>query len=145
MELFHLEKQIMTTLTVLIADDDDAQRGMQKLVLQEVSKKINADIHIEETSDSIQTLKMLEAVKFDLVILDNEFKDGDKKGHLPGIAVLQLMRKGGPNMTTSTVFCSGDPYDTLKSMAEKYGAVYYPKATADADVMAALYAQLLRK
>ena len=134
----------MAEYSVLIADDDDSQRNIQKLVLGEVARNMNAKLRIDEAVDSVETRKLLGGQSYDLIILDNEFKDDAKQGHLPGIAILQLIRKSGPNMSSPTVFCSGDPYDTLKPMAEKYGAVYYPKAKADADEMAQLYSKLLQ-
>lgn len=46
-------------------------------------------------------------------------------------------------MKAATVFFTGDPYDTLKPMAEKYGAVYCQKARSDAEMLAELYQKLL--
>ncbi len=135
----------MARYLVLIADDDDSQRNAQKLVFAEVAKALGAELKIDESTDSLETRKCLEAKGYDLIIMDNEFKDDSAPGHLPGIALLQLMRKGGPNVNTPAVFCTGDPYDTLKPMAEKYNSVYYPKAKADADDMTRLYTQLLKR
>ncbi|HEY9164935.1 MAG TPA: hypothetical protein VIS48_02110 [Candidatus Kryptonia bacterium] len=134
----------MATYSVLIADDDESQRNVQKLVLSEVAKSLNAELKIDEAIDSVETRKFLSAKVFDLIILDNEFKDDLKQGHLPGIALLQLMRKGGPNMAAPTVFCSGDPYNTLRPMVEKFGAVYYPKAKADAEEMTKMFSKMLQ-
>ncbi len=135
----------MAKYSVLIADDDDSQRLVQKLVLKEVAKEMNADIEVDEAVDSIEARKFANGKEYDLIILDNEFKDDLKQGHLPGIAVLQLMRKGGPNISSPIIFCSGDPYNTLGPMAQKFGAVYYPKAKADADEMGRLFSKLLQQ
>ena len=135
----------MAVYSVLIADDDESQRNVQKLVLGEVAKGLSAELRIAETMDSVQTRNALAEREFDLIILDNEFKDDLKMGHLPGIAILQLMRKNGPNISSPTVFCSGDPYNTLRPMVEKFGAVYYPKARADAEEMTKLYTKLLQE
>ncbi len=135
----------MAKYSVLIADDDESQRNIQRLVFSEVGKSLGAELKIDEAVDSMETRQHLEQDKYDLIILDNEFKDDMSPGHLPGIALLQLMRKGGPNVSTPTVFLTGDPYDTLKPMAEKYKSIYYPKAEADAEQMAALYVKLLSK
>lgn len=135
----------MAIFTVLIADDDDSQRNIQKLVFADVAKTLDAEVKIDEATDSVQARRFIEKQKYDLIILDNEFKDDLSPGHLPGIALLQLMRKGGLNVSAATVFLTGDPYDTLKPMAEKFGAVYYQKARADAEDMAILYGKLLTK
>ncbi len=134
----------MAEYNILIADDDESQRNVQKLVLDEVAKLLGAQLKIFESSDSVGTRKFLEEKKFDLVVMDNEFKDDVSPGHLPGIALLQLMRKSGPNISSPAVFCTGDPYDTLKPMAEKFNAIYYPKAKADAEEMTRLYSKLLK-
>jgi CheY-like chemotaxis protein len=133
----------MAQYIVLIADDDDSQRNVQKLLLAEVAAGINAELKIEEAADSIITRQSVYRQKYDLIILDNEFKDEFKPGHLPGIAILQLMRKNGPNKHSPTVFLSGDPYGTLRPMVEKFGAIYYAKANANAEDMTRLYAKLL--
>ncbi len=135
----------MAKYSVLIADDDESQRNVQKLVFAEVAKALGAELKIDESADSLETRKCLEEKAYDLIIMDNEFKDDSAPGHLPGIALLQIMRKSGPNADAAAVFCSGDPYDTLKPMAEKYNAVYYPKAKADAEEMTNMYVRLLKK
>ena len=135
----------MAKYSVLIADDDDSQRNVQRLILDEVAKALQSELRIDETADSVETRKCLSQTVYDLIILDNEFKDDLQPGHLPGIALLQLMRKAGPNSSSPTVFCSGDPYNTLMPMVEKFGAVYYPKAKADAEEMTRLYSKLLQE
>ncbi len=135
----------MAKYSVLIADDDDSQRRVQKLVFAEVAKARGAELKIDESSDSFETRKKLEEIQYDLIIIDNEFRDDSLPGHLPGIALLQIMRKGGPNAGSPAVFITGDPFETLKPMAEKYNAVYYPKAKADAEEMTRLYVQLLKQ
>lgn len=133
----------MAVFTVLIADDDESQRNIQKLVFSDVARSLGAELKIDEAADSVQTRKFLDKEKYDLIILDNEFKDNASPGHLPGIALLQLMRKSGLNMKAPTVFFTGDPYDTLKPMAEKFGAIYCQKARADAEFLVDLYGKLL--
>ena len=133
----------MPSFTVLVADDDESQRNIQKLVLAEVSRSLGAEVVIDEARDSVQTRKFLEKKRYDIVVLDNEFKDELSPGHLPGIALLQLMRKGGLNMKSPTIFLTGDPYDSLRPMAEKYSAIYYQKAKADTEEMTQMYIKLL--
>ena len=133
----------MPSFTVLVADDDESQRNIQKLVLAEVSRSLGAEVVIDEARDSVQTRKFLEKKRYDIVVLDNEFKDELSPGHLPGIALLQLMRKGGLNMKSPTIFLTGDPYDSLRPMAEKYSAIYYQKAKADTEEMTKMYIKLL--
>lgn len=135
----------MAKYSVLIADDDDSQRNVQRLILDEVAKALQSELRIDETADSVETRKCISHTAYDLIILDNEFKDDLQPGHLPGIAILQLMRKAGPNSASPTVFCSGDPYNTLRPMVEKFGAIYYPKAKADAEEMTRLYSKLLQE
>lgn len=135
----------MKKYSVLIADDDDSQRHVQMLVLKEVAKDLDAEIEVDEAADSVETRKFASEKEYDLIILDNEFKDDSKSGHLPGIAILQLMRKSGPNMSSPIIFCSGDPYNTLGPMAQKFGAVYYPKGKADAEEMTRLFSKLLQE
>lgn len=133
----------MAKYSILIADDDESQRNIQRLVFGEVAKTLGVELKIDEAVDSVQTKQHLEHDKYDLIILDNEFKDDMAPGHLPGIALLQRMRKGGLNVSCPAVFLTGDPYDTLKPMAEKFRSIYYPKAQADAEEMATLYIKLL--
>ncbi len=133
----------MRKYRILIADDDDAHRTLQRIILAQAAKNIDAELEIDETVDSIETRKVIDKKRYDLIVLDNEFKDGQLRGHLPGIAILEMTRAAGPNMSSPVVFCTGDPYDTLKKMVEKYRAVYYPKASADADEMQRLFATLL--
>jgi len=135
----------MPKYLILIADDDDSQRNVQKLILDEVAKSMQSELRIDESADSVETRRCLEQNTYDLIILDNEFKDDLMPGHLPGIALLQIMRKGGPNVKAPTVFCSGDPYNSLRPMVEKFGAIYYPKAKADADEMTQMYLRLLKE
>ncbi len=133
----------MKKYKILIADDDEAHRNLQKILLTQAAQRIQAELDVVETINSVETRRVLEHQKYDLIILDNEFKDELLRGHLPGIAILQLMRKAGLNISSPTVFCTGDPYDTLKAMVEKHGAVYYSKSSEDADEMERLFARLL--
>ncbi len=135
----------MPAFTILVADDDESQRNIQKLVLAEVARTLGAEVRIDEAKDSLQTRKFLEKQRYDIVVLDNEFKDELSPGHLPGIALLQLMRKGGLNMKSPTIFLTGDPYETLRPMAEKYSAIYYQKAKADTEEMTQMYIKLLSR
>lgn len=135
----------MPAFTVLVADDDESQRNIQKLVLAEVARSLGAEVMIDEARDSVQTRKFLEKKRYDIVVLDNEFKDELSPGHLPGIALLQLMRKSGLNMKSPTIFLTGDPYESLRPMAEKYSAIYYQKAKADTEEMTQMYIKLLSR
>jgi hypothetical protein len=67
------------------------------------------------------------------------------KGHLPGIALLQLAKKESPNRSTPTFFCSADAYDTLKAMVEKHGGIYLPKVGYDIEKVAQLFADKMKK
>ncbi len=130
---------------VLIADDDEGQRKSHGFALEVATAIIEDEIAITETATSVETWAKIKAEKFDLIILDNDFKDTNLKGHLPGIALLQLAKKEGPNRGTPTFFCSADAYDTLKSMVEKHGGFYLPKVGYDIEKVAQLFADKIKK
>ncbi len=130
---------------VLIADDEDGQRKALAFALEETATQLDREIQITESETSLQTRNFLQSEKFDLIILDNDFKDDHIRGHLPGIALLQLARKEGANIGTPIFFCSADTYDGLKTMTERFQAVLLPKANFDIDNVATLFASYLRK
>jgi CheY-like chemotaxis protein len=119
------------TYSVLVADDDDGVRKSHMLAIKQAAKQLKAQIEIIETDDSVKTRESINGQKFDLIILDNDFKDEEIKGRLPGIAILQMARKNGPNMNTQIIFCSGEVYETLRPMAEKFKAEYLAKTNYD--------------
>ncbi len=130
---------------VLIADDDEGQRRSHGFALEVATAIVEDEIAIVETATSIDTWAKIKSEAFNLIILDNDFKDNNLKGHLPGIALLQLSRKEGPNRTTPIFFCSADAYDTLKSMVEKHGGTYLSKVGYDIEKVAQLFAAKLKK
>lgn len=130
---------------VLIADDDEGQRKSHGFALEVATAIIEDEIAIVETANSVETWAKIKSEQFDLIILDNDFKDTNLKGHLPGIALLQLAKKEGPNRGTPTFFCSADAYDTLKSMVEKHGGFYLPKVGYDIEKVAQLFADKMKK
>ncbi len=113
---------------ILVADDDDGVRKSHLLAIKQAAKKLKAKIETIETENSVKTREMIHDKKFDLIIIDNDFKDEEVKGRLPGIAILQMARKDGPNTDTPIIFCSGEVYETLRPMAEKFRAEYLAKA-----------------
>jgi CheY-like chemotaxis protein len=119
------------TYSVLVADDDEGVRKSHMLAIKQAAKQLKAQIEIIETDDSVKTRESINGQKFDLIILDNDFKDEEIKGRLPGIAILQMARKNGPNMNTQIIFCSGEVYETLRPMAEKFKAEYLAKTNYD--------------
>ncbi|HLF19849.1 MAG TPA: hypothetical protein VI704_03575 [Bacteroidota bacterium] len=130
---------------VLVADDDEGQRKSHGFALEVATAILEDEIAIVETATSVETWQKIKAEPFSLIILDNDFKDTSLKGHLPGIALLQLAKKEGPNRTTPVFFCSADAYDTLKAMVEKYGGVYLPKVGYDIENVASLFAEKMKK
>lgn len=130
---------------VLIADDEEGQRKALVFALEETGKQIGQSIKTVEAETSVQTRNLMSSEKFDLIILDNDFKDDHIPGHLPGIALLQLARKEGENIKTPVFFCSADTYDGLKTMTDRFLAVLLPKAHFDIDNVATLIAAQLRK
>lgn len=130
---------------VLVADDDEGQRRSHGFALEVASAIIEDEITMVETATSVDTWAKIKKDVFSLIILDNDFKDMHLKGHLPGIALLQLARKEGANRTTPMFFCSADAYDTLKAMVEAYGGIYLPKIGYDIELVAQLFASKLTK
>jgi CheY-like chemotaxis protein len=130
---------------VLIADDDEGQRKSHGFALEVATAILEDEIAVIETATSVETWEKIKSVVFDLIILDNDFKDNSLKGHLPGIALLQLSKKESPNRSTPTFFCSADAYDTLKAMVEKHGGIYLPKVGYDIEKVAQLFADKIKK
>ncbi|MBI5463930.1 MAG: hypothetical protein HY966_03110 [Ignavibacteriales bacterium] len=130
---------------VLVADDDEGQRKSHGFALEVATAIVEDEIAIVETATSVDAWQKIKSEQFNLIILDNDFKDTNLKGHLPGIALLQLAKKEGANKTTPIFFCSADAYDTLKSMVEKYGGIYLPKVGYDIEKVAELFANKLKK
>jgi CheY-like chemotaxis protein len=130
---------------VLVADDDEGQRKSHGFALEVATAILEDEIAIVETATSGETWEKIKNEQFQLIILDNDFKDVHLKGHLPGIALLQLAKKEGVNKNTPTFFCSADAYDTLKAMVEKHGGIYLPKVGYDIEKVAQLFAAQLKK
>lgn len=130
---------------VLVADDDDGQRRSHGFALEVCTAILEDEITIVEAATSTETWEKIRSELFNLIILDNDFKDTHLKGHLPGIALLQLSRREGVNKNTPIFFCSADAYDTLKSMVEKFGGSYMPKVGYDIEKSAQLFADKMKK
>ena len=130
---------------VLVADDDEGQRKSHGFALEVATAIVEDEITIVETATSLDTWTKIKSEQYQLIILDNDFKDTHLKGHLPGIALLQLAKKEGPNRNTPIFFCSADAYDTLKAMVEKNGGVYLPKVGYDIEKVAQLFADKMSK
>jgi CheY-like chemotaxis protein len=130
---------------VLVADDDEGQRKSHGFALEVATAIVEDEIAIVETANSVETWNKIKSETYHLIILDNDFKDTNLKGHLPGIALLQLARREGVNRNTPIFFCSADAYDTLKTMVEKFGGVYLPKVGYDIEKVAQLFAEKLKK
>ncbi len=130
---------------VLVADDDEGQRKSHGFALEVATAIVEDEIAIVEAATSVEAWNKIKAELFNMIILDNDFKDTNLKGHLPGIALLQLCKKEGPNRATPIFFCSADAYDTLKSMVEKFGGVYLPKVGYDIEKVAQLFAEKMKK
>lgn len=130
---------------VLVADDDEGQRKSHGFALEVATAILEDEIAVVETATSVETWQKIKSEAFSLIILDNDFKDTNLKGHLPGIALLQLAKKEGANRGTPIFFCSADAYDTLKSMVERFGGVYLPKVGYDIEKVAELFAAKMKK
>ncbi len=130
---------------VLVADDDEGQRKSHGFALEVATAILEDEIAVVETANSVETWNKIKSEPYSLIILDNDFKDTGVKGHLPGIALLQLAKKEGANRATPIFFCSADAYDTLKAMVEKFGGVYLPKVGYDIEKVAQLFADKMKK
>jgi CheY-like chemotaxis protein len=130
---------------ILVADDDEGQRKSHGFALEVTSALVEDEIEVVETANSVETWAKIKGELFNLIILDNDFKDDNLKGHLPGIALLQLSRREGPNRSTPIFFCSADAYDTLKGMVEKFNGIYLPKVGYDIEKVAQLFSERMKK
>jgi CheY-like chemotaxis protein len=130
---------------VLIADDDEGLRRSHGFALEVCTVILEDKITTVETETSIDTLQKLRTETFNLIILDNDFRDSHLDGHLPGIALLQLARREGKNRYSPVLFCSADAYDSLKSMVEKFGGTYMPKVGYDLENAAQVFAGKMKK
>ncbi|MEK6756518.1 MAG: hypothetical protein AABZ02_10255 [Bacteroidota bacterium] len=130
---------------VLVADDDEGQRKSHGFALEVCTAILEDEIEIVETATSVESWEKIKSEHFSLIILDNDFKDMHLKGHLPGIALLQLARREGVNRNTPIFFCSADAYDTLKAMVEKFGGAYMSKVGYDIEKSAQLFADKMKK
>ena len=130
---------------VLVADDDEGQRKSHGFALEVATAILEDEITVVETATSVDSWAKIKSEVYNLIILDNDFKDTNLKGHLPGIALLQLAKKESPNRSTPVFFCSADAYDTLKAMVEKHGGEYLSKVGYDIEKVAQLFADRLKK
>ena len=130
---------------VLVADDDEGQRRSHGFALEVATAILEDEITVIETATSVDSWNRIRDEEFNLIILDNDFKDNHLKGHLPGIALLQLCRKEGRNRATPIFFCSADAYDTLKVMVERFGGVYLAKVGYDIEKVAEQFAEKIKK
>jgi CheY-like chemotaxis protein len=128
---------------ILVADDDETIRKSHKFAIDAASELLKEKLTVVESDDSVDALAKIKSEHFDLIIVDNDFKDKEIHGHLPGIALLQIARREGVNTKTPIVFCSAETFDTLKPMVEKFNAVHFPKDGYDMDRAAGLFAELL--
>jgi CheY-like chemotaxis protein len=138
-------ERLNVALRVLVADDDEGVRKSHRFALDAAAVLLKNAIAVEEADTSVAAWARIKATKFDLILVDNDFKDSALPGRLPGIALLQLARKEGANKETPIVFCSAETFETLKPMVEKYGGTVLPKTGYDIDSAAGVFADLIRK
>ncbi len=130
---------------VLVADDDEGQRQSHSFALEEASTIVGDSVEVVHVTNSVEAREKLMGEAFSLAIIDNDFRDGNIQGHLPGIALMQLARKSGPNAETPMVFCSAEEYDGLASMVAKCNAIYLPKSKYDIGKVGAMFAEQMKK
>ena len=130
---------------ILVADDDENVRKSHKFAIDAASELLKDKLTVVESDDSVDALAKIKSEHFDLIIVDNDFKDKEIHGHLPGVALIQIARREGVNTNTPIVFCSAETFETLKPMVEKFKAVHFPKDGYDIDRAAHLFVELLTK
>lgn len=130
---------------ILVADDDENVRKSHTFAADAASELLKDRLVVTESGDSVDAWGKIKSERFDLIIVDNDFKDKEIHGHLPGIALLQLARREGVNTETPIIFCSAETFETLKPMVEKFNAVHFPKDGYDIDRAARLFVNLLTK
>jgi CheY-like chemotaxis protein len=132
-------------LRALVADDDDAVRKSHRFALDAAAVLLKTAISVDEADTSVAAWNKINTTKFDLILIDNDFRDGTLQGHLPGIALLQLARKEGANKETPIVFCSAETFESLKPMVERFGGAVLPKGGYDIDRAAEMFAGIMKK
>lgn len=130
---------------ILVADDDEHVRKSHQFAVDAASELLKEKLVVVESGDSVDAWAKIKSERFDLIIVDNDFKDKEIHGHLPGIALVQLARREGLNMETPIIFCSAETFEALKPMVEKFNAVHFPKDGYDIDRAARLFVTLLTK
>ena len=123
---------------ILVADDDENVRKSHKFAIDAASELLKDKLTVVESDDSVDALAKIKSEHFDLIIVDNDFKDKEIHGHLPGVALIQIARREGVNTNTPIVFCSAETFETLKP-------VHFPKDGYDIDRAAHLFVELLTK
>ncbi|MEW6510911.1 MAG: response regulator [Bacteroidota bacterium] len=129
---------------ILIADDDESVRKSHRFAVDAAAQLLKMECTIVEAENSVDALKKIKSENFHLIVIDNDFKDKEIKGHLPGIALLQIARREGANQETPIIFCSAETFDTLAPMVERFNGVHFPKAGYDIDAAAKLFADKLK-
>gem|GEM_PF-542439 len=142
---FHIYNGLTMPFRILVADDDEAVRKSHRFAVDAAAEIMKDRVDVVEADDSVDAWARIRSERFDLIIVDNDFRDKEIKGHLPGIALLQIARKEGANTTTPIIFCSGETFETLKPMVERFNAVHFPKGGYDIDRAARLFADQLTK
>ena len=134
---------------ILVADDDENVRKSHKFAIDAASELLKDKLTVVESDDSVDALAKIKSEHFDLIIVDNDFKDKEIHGHLPGVALIQIARREGVNTNTPIVFCSAETFETLKPMVEKFKADHDDynaiMAEALADRLAEAFAEYLHK
>jgi CheY-like chemotaxis protein len=130
---------------VLVADDDEGLRRSHGFALEVCTAILEDEITTVETATSVETLEKLHTEAFNLIILDNDFRDSDVAGHLPGIALLQIARREGMNRRVPILLFTAQEYENLIPMVEKYGGTYMSKDGYDLEVVANFFAGKMKK
>ena len=132
-------------IKILIADDDEAVRKSHTFAVEAAAEVLKDDYIVVESGDSVDAWQKIKSQQFDLILVDNDFKDANLKGHLPGIALLQLARKEGANKSTPIIFCSAEGFEGLKPMVERFNCVHLPKAGYDLEHATQLFVEEIKK
>lgn len=77
----------------------------------------SAGHHVSVAMSGSAAIKMLKARVYDLLVLDMVMPE------VEGLAVVQAMRAGGPNLCTPVIACTADHVRTAQQLADQYGVI----------------------
>jgi len=98
-------------MKILIADDNEDYRKSIKRFLEDDKYKI------EEAGNSDEAIKMAQKERYDLIVTDNDMRDGYKSS---GLRVIEEVRKSEKNKKTPILFSSSYIPEEIEEKAKKF-------------------------